>query len=216
VAAGFHVPSYLVETGAGGHRLVDWVRQIWGDAALPAPCPAQLALAGWIMADPPARSRAIEAAGLDIVDLLANRAPITPLTIADLCEITRGAVTLADWPRPYHASPDASPNQAPSGAGGGDLPGAGDTSTRATPPPTPSAITALDDAPGIAHAPIVHGRLGECAPGSRLFRCIRGEGQNRFILTGQGVALALDRASAADALECLADALEVQILDDPR
>jgi len=57
---------------------------------------------------------------------------------------------------------------------------------------------------------IVQGTLGAKVSG-RLFRCIRGGGENRYILTGQGVSLALDRGSAADIVRCLAEALGIDL-----
>lgn len=192
MAGGFHIPSHLIETQAGGRRLIEWVWAIWGDVGgMPELTAGKVKLAGWLMGDHPARVAAVEWIGISITDLLAARVDIDTRQAIALEEISGGEIALCDWTKSYS---DA-----------GELP-----------PKPPAALgdDAAEFAPPAASSPlpIVHGTLGETAIG-KLFRCVRGSGQNRYILTGQGISLALDRGSAADIVECLADALGVELVE---
>ncbi|ABQ68566.1 hypothetical protein Swit_2207 [Rhizorhabdus wittichii RW1] len=185
MAGGFHIPIYLIEQQASGLQLVHWVRNIWGPRDPDAdPTAAVVKLAAWLLAEP-ARVGAVEAAGISIADVLGDRIALSPETGRLLHEITGGEIGLHDWTRPYSAAVSV-PHGGPAAEG--------DDGARIA-PPTPSSPM-----------PFVHGRLGETAPG-RLFRVIRGDGEDRYILTGLGVSWAMDRGAAEAALTALADAL---------
>lgn len=188
----FHIPSHLIETQAGGRRLIEWVWAIWGEVgAMPAPSAGRVKLAGWLMGDHPARVAAVELAGISITDLLAARVDIDTAQGVLLEEVTGGEISLSDWTRPHSDAGDIPP-KAPASLG--------DDMAAIAPPAVSSPH------------PIIHGTLGATAMG-KLFRCVRGGGNNLFILTGQGISLALDRGSAADIVESLADALGLELME---
>lgn len=193
MAGGFEVPTYLIDTEASGRRLIDYVRQI-----LNAPLTgvsitvAHVKLADWLMSDPVTLPRLVEEHGINIAALLSGAAVPAPMQARDLWILTGGAIRLGDWLRPYPDADALAPREQSASAGAG--------AAEIAPPAEPAPLSPY-------HPPIVQGRLGEQVAG-RLFRCVRGVGENRFLLTGLGVALALDRAAATSAYEVLGQALD--------
>lgn len=209
VTGGFSVPRFLIEAEATGLRLIDYVRQIWGSADRCSPLLAgQVKFADWLMSDPVELPALVEAGGIEI-DALLIAGQLSDQHARYLFELTGGAIGPSDWLRLHSSAPATSPRDAEAlaGAAAAEIaPPAEAAPLHPSHPPTAAPISGLSDAPGINHPPIVQGRLGECSPG-RLFRCVRGMGENRFLLTGLGIAMALDRASATAAYEALGQAL---------
>ncbi|ARR54572.1 hypothetical protein HY78_14600 [Rhizorhabdus wittichii DC-6] len=189
----FTVPAYLIETEASGRRLIDYVRQILDAPLTEGITVGHVKLADWMMSDPVVLPKLVEQGGIAIDALLTDRARLTPEQGAYLFTMTGGAIRLADWLRPYPDVEGLAPREPSASAGAG--------AAETAPPAEPAPLPLSPD-----HPPIVQGRLGEMASG-RLFRCVRGVGENRFLLTGMGVALALDRAAATAAYEALGQAL---------
>ncbi|WP_347269870.1 hypothetical protein [Rhizorhabdus histidinilytica] len=223
MAGGFHIPIYLIEQHASGLQLVHWVRNIWGPRDPDAdPTAAVVKLAAWLLAEP-ARVGAVEAAGIAIADVLGDRIALSPETGRLLHEITGGEIGLHDWTRPYSAAVSV-PHGGPAAEGDdGEVPPA-PSSPAETVFAVAKAGLVIDRMKTVfgepfTSAPMVHGRLGETAPG-RLFRVIRGDGEDRYILTGLGVSWAMDRGAATAAMIALARALGAEVLfpegDDPR
>jgi hypothetical protein len=188
----FTVPQGLIDREARGLDLIMHARSLWG---VPADWPVMMApymLAEWIMTDPPALVPAIERGGLNVGGVLAGVDQPSPTAAHFLHNLTGGAIRLADWTRPY------------SGAG---------EPAAATSPGHFVLVGENEYCRTFTISPIVHGKLGEREPGSTLFRCIRGEGQNRFVLTGLCVAWALDRGAATSAAQALAGALGLQLVE---
>jgi hypothetical protein len=211
MAAGFHIPSFMVETDASGLQLVHWVRGVWGSRDPDAdPSEAVVKLAAWLLAD---RTRigtlesGLKGWGLGIADVLANRMPVTPALARAISEISGCRVGLHDWTRP-HSDAGIVPHAIPAALDAG-----GREQVQPVPPASlPPRIVLLDEGmlPDVAMVPIVHGRLGETPPG-RLFRVIRGEGSAPYVLTGLGCSWALTHADALGMLAELANALKVRI-----
>jgi hypothetical protein len=178
---GFHIPAELVDREAGGLALIMHAQSLCGTPKRPIMM-AQLLLAEWLLTDPATLPAAVEEGGLDVAAVLSGVGVPLPEGALFLLNLTGGAIRLADWTRAYSAGPATS-----SPAGGG-------AAEPSAPPPTP----------------IVQGLLGQ-TPNGRLFRCIRGEGENRYVLTGLGVSVALDRAAATDIVEVLAQALGITV-----
>lgn len=188
----FTVPAYLIETEASGRRLIDYIQKIMAPHHGPVTV-AHVKLADWMMSDPVMLPALVERSGIDIAALLGGGVALTPEQGAYIFEITGGAIRLADWLRRYPDVEGLAPREPSASAGAG--------AAETAPPAEPAPLPLSPD-----HPPIVQGRLGELASG-RLFRCVRGVGENRFLLTGMGVALALDRAAATAAYETLGQAL---------
>ncbi|KKC24887.1 hypothetical protein [Sphingomonas sp. SRS2] len=190
-AAGFDIPASLIEREATGLELIMHARSRWGVPADMSLTMAQVKLADWLMSDPADLSIAIEAAGIDLGGVLAGTAKLHAEQGLVIYNLTGGLIRLRDWTNSYSAA----------GLPPETLPAAEGDDGAASASPAPSS-------------PIIHGTLGARDVG-KLFRCIRGEGENRYILTGQGISLALDRGSAADIVSCLANALGIE-LPEPR
>lgn len=222
MAGGFHIPIFMMEQQASGLQLVHWVRNIWGPRDPEAdPSAAVVKLAAWLLAEP-TRVEPVEAAGIAIADVLGDRCALSPETGRLLHEITGGEIGLHDWTRPYSAAVSV-PHGGPAAEGD-------DGGSTAPPAPSSPVFIVGEGIPGLSpenivfgepftSAPMVHGRLGEIASG-RLFRVIRGDGEDRYILTGLGVSWAMDRGAATAAMIALARALGAEVTfpegDDPR
>lgn len=191
MTGGFSVPKFLIEAEATGLRLIDYVRQIWGSADRSLPLlVGQVKFADWLMSDPAELPALVEAGGIEI-DALLIAGQLSDQHARYLFELTGGAIGPSDWRRLHSSAPATSPRDAEALAGA--------AAAEIAPPAEAAPLHP-------SHPPIVQGRLGECPPG-RLFRCVRGVGENRFLLTGLGIAMALDRASATAAYEALGQAL---------
>lgn len=198
MAGGFHIPTYLVERQVSGLQLVHWVRGVWGSRDPEHdPSAAVVKLAAWLladMADVPGRIRAIEAAGINVADVLGDRVPLSPETGLALHQITNDAIGLHDWTRPYSAAATApTPGLAADGDDGAEIA-----------PPAPSSPTFP-----------TRGRLGE-TPAGPLFQCIPGagaHGEAGYVLIGIGQTWTLDRSQASAAAQALAKALGLQLIE---
>lgn len=194
MAGGFHIASGLVDRKASGIELIEWARQCWSGEGAFLPV-AIVKLADWIMADPTHRPRMVEACGIGLGELLCDKLKATPELALALYNLTGGSIHLVDWTVAHSDAVISHDQAAVSPGDGGDR----------VAPLDPSSPLNPD-----VHPIVIHGTLGATAIG-KLFRVVRGPGRNCFVLTGLGVALALDRGAAMDALEELATALNVTI-----
>lgn len=198
MAGGFHIPTYLVERQVSGLQLVHWVRGVWGSRDPEnGPTAAVVKLAAWLLADladVPARIKAVEAAGVNVADVLGDRVPLTPETGLLLHQLTNDAVGLHDWSRPYSAAATVPMS---------GLAADGDDGAEIAPP-----------APSSPPFP-THGRLGE-TPAGPLFQCVAGTGtggEGRFVLIGLAQTWAFDRSQATAAAQALAVALGFRLVE---
>lgn len=203
MAGGFHIPSYLVEQQASGLQLVHWVRGVWGSRDPEHdPSAAVVKLAGWLLADT-GRIALVEAAGVNVADVLGDRTPLMPSIAMTLSEATGGLIALVDWTMPYSAP-------APRPTAGRMAKDAGGTVAAMAVPP---ASDAAPSAERRALPATAQGRLGECMAGLPLFWCVQIDGRNDFILNSSlGFGCTLDRGAATQAAEVLAAALGLTLV----
>ncbi|MCZ4340596.1 hypothetical protein O4H52_03185 [Sphingomonadaceae bacterium G21617-S1] len=223
----FSIPAELVDRESGALALIIHAQGLHGRARGPIRM-AQLLLAEWLLTDPAELPGAVETAGIALGEVLAGVIPPSPQAALCLYNLTGGAIRLADWTRFYDRASDQA--SSPQGDGADRVPAPSPTITRDFVNELGNRIRITIEGPasvsenlltpvevaelvaGLTARPIVHGRLGETPPG-KLFRVIRGEGAEPYILTGLGCSWALTHADAMGMLGELATALKISVAD---